>query len=685
MCNVLYPVTFKIKGLLASPNTGNSNLPAMKKIYHLLLAIAFLGQLLLPTAFGQSTNMPFPDVAGLERSALQKRLLGGQGTDGVAAFSVASNNFDIHFYQCNWTLNPEVRYISGHIAVHFTATEASDSIVLDLIKSLTVDSVHYQGSKIAFRQTDEHGLHIYWPATIGAGQKKVATIYYQGVPASHGFGNFYQGFHRESWSIFILSEPYGAAGWWPCKNGLTDKADSIDINVTVPAAYTVSTNGLHTSDVLSAAQKTSYFKHRYPIATYLVSLAISQYAVTEDKVILDGKQMPVMFYCFAPHVEYFKPATQQVIQCLPLFSELFGLYPFAKEKYAQTYWGLGGGMEHQTNSFIVDRWPNLVAHELGHQWFGNKVTCGSWQDLWLNEGFASFTELVYYEHLDPATYPKAVANFITNVTSKPDGSCWVPDTTDYSRLFGARLTYQKGGMVVHMLRWLLGDSTFYRAVRAYINDPALTYGYARTADLKRIVEKESGRNLDNFFTKWVYGEGYPSYQVTWSQNRNHWTTVKIKQTTSHPSVAFYDMPVPIRFKNASRDTIVVFNHQYSGQDFTVNLGFAADSVFFDPQLKLLSAKNTVTRETADQQANQVKLFPNPSPGKLFVTLKNPTDKKLQLRLFNNLGQLVYRRQLNLSGRDELLDIPLQNLARGIYILTIKGEKDIDITHKIMHR
>ncbi len=127
------------------------------------------------------------------------------------------------------------------------------------------------------------------------------------------------------------------------------------------------------------------------------------------------------------------------------------------------------------------------------------------------------------------------------------------------------------------------------------------------------MEQSSGRNLDNFFNKWVYGEGFPSYQLAWSQNLNHWAKIKLKQTTSHPSVSFYDMPVAIKFKNAARDTIIIVNHQFSGQEFSVNVGFEADSVFIDPQMKLLSNNNTVTKEPGNTTANQLKIYPNPSP------------------------------------------------------------------------
>lgn len=655
---------------------------AMKKLYILFLLATSFAQAQTPVSSLQWGVQPIHDIAHYEKQSLQRRL-DAQGADGAAAFTIASNNFDIHYYRCNWKLNPEVRYINGNITAHFTIRSASDSIAFDLVNTLTVDSVKYHDTKINYYQSADNGLIIKWPATISANQKDSVTIFYQGVPVTYGFGNFFQGFHRGAYAIWTLSEPYGAAGWWPCKNGLNDKADSIDINVTIPEGYTTSSNGLLVREETTAGQTTSYFKHRYPIATYLVALAITKYAITKDSVQLGNHQMPVLMYSFTFDVNYYKPATEQVKKCLVKFSELFGLYPFYQEQYCQTQWGLGGGMEHQTNSFIVARWEGLVAHELGHQWFGDKVTCGSWQDLWLNEGFATFTEMVYSEFFVPDYYPTQIASIITSITSVPDGSVWVSDTTDFARLFSGRLTYYKGGMVVHMLRWVLGDSVFFKGVRTYLDDPAVKYGYARTADLKRVMTAVSGKNLDNFFNKWVYGEGYPSYQLTWSQNLNHWATIRLRQTTSHSSVSFYDMPVAIQFKNATQDTTIVVDHQYSGQEFSINVGFEADTVLIDPKMRLLTKGNTSKKETMNATVNQLKIYPNPAPDRLFISLVNPTDKKLFLRLFNSIGQLVYRKEIDMPGRNEQLDIPVRQLARGIYYLKLKSEKSIEVTHKIM--
>jgi aminopeptidase N len=654
----------------------------MKNIYLLLLLATSLANARQPRSYALAGKQTAPDISQFERQYYQR--LGEAGQAGTtAAFTVASDNFDISYYRCHWKLNPAVRYINGTITSLFTTKTNSDSVVFDLVSSLTVDSVIYHNSKITFRQTTDNDLIIKWPATINANRTDSVSIFYQGVPVTYGLGNFFQGSYLGNYAIFTLSEPYGAAGWWPCKNGLNDKADSLDISITVPDTYMPSSNGLLVNQVTGSGSTTGFFKHRYPIATYLVAVAVTNYVLTKDSVLLGNRQMPVLMYAPPIVVDYFKPATAVAKKCLVKFSELFGPYPFEKEQYAQTAWAIGGGMEHQTNSFISDIWPNLVAHELGHQWFGDKVTCGSWQDLWLNEGFASFAENLYYELFEsPATFYTGVNNLIKNVTSVPNGALFVADTTNYSTLFSKRLTYNKGCLVVRMLRWKLGDSTFFSGLRTYTEDPAVKFGYARTADLKRAMEKISNKNLSTFFNKWVYGEGYPSYKLTWSQNANLWAKIKLAQTTSHTSVSFFDMPVAVQFKNATRDTTVILDHQYSGQEFSVNIGFKADTVLIDPKLWLISKENSTLKETNDQSVNQLKIYPNPSPEKLFISLNNPTDTRMNLQLFNSIGQLVYSKEITLPGRNELLEIPVQHFARGIYYLRLKSTV-FNITRKIM--
>ena len=607
----------------------------------------------------------------------------GNGIDGVPHVSVASNNFDVNYIRCEWKLDPAVRYIQGKVTFYFSLTKASDSIVLDLVQQLVTDSVKYHGTSTGFMQTSDDGLSIDLPGTLAAGTKDSVSIYYQGVPPASSSA-FFQYIHGGVPVIYTSSEPYGSKSWWPCKNGLTDKADSIDIVITNPVGYTASTNGRLINEVVNGSEKTATYTHRYPIATYLVAIGITNYQTTTDTLNINGKKMEFKGYYYPESFADFSRYESFTKEWIGLFSKLFGDYPFVKEKYAQTQSGINGGMENQTNTFLGSRGPNLQAHELMHQWTGDLVTCGSWQHIWLNEGFATYGVLVALEYLYPAFYKDLVVGTFNDVVSQPGGAVFVEDTSSVSRIFSNRLTYNKGAYLFHMLRWTLGDSSFYRGMRRYFSDPAIKYGYAMTKDLQRNLEQESGKNLESFFQKWFYGEGYPIYKAEWFQNKNNWIKLKLSQATSHPSVSFFDMPVAIKLKAGTKETIVRLDNTFNGQEFWIDPGFAVDTVLIDPDLWLLSKNNTSVKIIENSAQNELRIFPIPSPDELTISLKNPTDKKLSMQLFNATGQLLLRKEYQTPGKNELFVTRINHLPRGVYVLTLKSEKNINIVKKIVH-
>ncbi|MEI2747579.1 MAG: M1 family aminopeptidase [Ferruginibacter sp.] len=161
----------------------------------------------------------------------------------------------------------------------------------------------------------------------------------------------------------------------------------------------------------------THWKHRYPIATYLVCFAVTNYAVFNNSVQLGNVNLPMVTYCYPESQTAFEAGTQNTLDAMQLFSQYFGEYPFIKEKYGHVQFGWGGGMEHQTSTFIVSTNESLVAHELGHQWFGDKITCASWEDIWLNEGFATYLARFYMENKYPATVVANRLIVLNNITA----------------------------------------------------------------------------------------------------------------------------------------------------------------------------------------------------------------------------------------------------------------------------
>jgi len=585
--------------------------------------------------------------------------------------SMSSNNFDVTFYRCNWNVNPAVRQIAGSVTSYFTITSATNNITFDLAAALTVDSVWFRGNKITFARNFD-ALQINFPLTLSMNQKDSVQIFYRGVPPVPGEGYFVTSSHSGTPILWTLSEPYGARTWWPCKDVLNDKPDSIEIIITNPSAYVSSSNGLPVNETVSGGNRTTYWKHGYPIVAYLVAIAVTNYTIENDAVQLGSRNMPVSLYAYPETINSFRIITNTAKVCLQNFSPLYSEYPFINERYAQTQFSVGGGMEHQTNSFMGGTSAGLVAHELAHQWFGNKVTCGSWSDLWLNEGFASYSEFNYVELTNPAGKPGFLQSWLTNITNINTGSVYVygSDTLNINRLFDSRLTYRKGGYVLHMLRWKLGDSTFFRGIRRYVNDPTLAYKFARTADLQRNLEAESGQNLTEFFNDWVYGQGYANYQGEWSREPNNAVRVKLNQTQSHSSVSFFEMPVPLQFKNSTRDTIVRVEHTSNGQVFNINLGFVPDTMIIDPQLWILARNKTTLRVpsvTPPPGNNIFNVYPNPVVNGLTISLPQLTNA--EIRIYNAIGQEIYVAKPNTN----LMYINTKKWASGVYWVKVKAD------------
>jgi aminopeptidase N len=348
----------------------------------------------------------------------------------------------------------------------------------------------------------------------------------------------------------------------------------------------------------------------------------------------------VLNYVFPESLSSAQQGTGSIVEQMQLFNELFGHYPFAEERYGHAQFGWGGGMEHQTMSFMGNFSYELMAHELAHQWFGNTVTCGSWEDIWLNEGFATYMAGLCYEFVQPFWWMPYKRNVRNLVVSQPGGSVRCTDTTSVDRIFNSRLTYGKGMFLLHMARWVMGDSAFFAGCRNYLNDPELRHASARTPQLQAHLEAASGMDLDGFMADWYVGEGHPSYTLSWGQGLTGELDILLEQTQSHPSVDFFEMPVPVRLWNATQDTIVVLDHSFSGQAFEVVPGFLVDSVSIDPDIRLLSAQNVVTAvPELVRNTGTVRLFPNPANDLLQVALV-PTGGPVQWRVLDVLGHVV---------------------------------------------
>lgn len=648
--------------------------------YLLLLGVFYCAGLTAQTITDNFN--PSGKIALFEQRAYQRITTGDNSSSFIE--NAVSNNYDVKYYRCEWEVNPAVKYITGKVTIYYTIVSATNNIQLDLMNPLVVDSVK-QRNNLLVKQHVNNIITVNFSSTINPGVLDSITVFYQGVPPDTGFGSFEVTTHAGIPVMWSLSEPYGSRDWWPCKNGLDDKADSIDILVTHPVAYKAAANGILQTETLIAGgtKKITYWKHRYPIASYLVCFAVTNYAVFNNSVLLGNINLPMQTYCYPESLVSFQNGTQNVLNAMQLFHNNFGDYPFIKEKYGHVQFSWGGGMEHQTSTFIVSIDESLIAHELGHQWFGDKITCASWEDIWLNEGFATFLAAFYMENKYPASILNNRRSVINNITSQPGGSVWVDDTTNVGRIFSGRLSYNKGSYLLYMLRWILGDADFFKALRQYQQDPKLAYGFAYTDDLKRNLEQVSGKNLTEFFKDWFKGQGYPSYKVEWTQIGSKNVNIKMSQTTSHPSVDFFELPVALKFKNATQEKTIVVDNKANGETFFREIGFIADTVLIDPEYWLIT-KNNVSKEVPDPATGQniVLVGPNPIGDHFNISMRKMTASTANINLYNAAGQLLYTRNVNLVNGAEFVEVPSSKLPAGAYYLHITA-RDFKFVKKLI--
>ncbi|MBD3161099.1 MAG: hypothetical protein GF346_02905 [Candidatus Eisenbacteria bacterium] len=502
-----------------------------------------------------TAGSPYPDPA--ERAAFQKLELerfAGLHDAWSRPLPADQEQIDALYYRLALDLTDvDGRWIEGDLTARFEVVDGPlETILLDFETGMQVDSVFVGGAPAAF----SHGsdlLQITADPSIPEGGIAAVRVVYQGRP----IGSF-------DWSdndgvpvISTLSEPIGARNWWPCKDSPHDKADSLDVLLRVPDVMIATSNGLLAETIDHQDGSITYhWVHRYPITTYLVSIAATDYVRIEDWYDW-GRQEPLLLEHFV-YPEKLEAAEEDFSitgDAIAAMEELFGLYPFPEEKYGHSLFPWGGAMEHQTNTSYGANlvrgdhaYDWILVHELGHQWWGDMTSPADWRDIWLNEGFASYCEALWFEHLYGFD---GLRTYMVDYQSvhDPSGPIYDPDY-----IFDGNTVYNKGAWAVHMLRGVLGDAVFFDALAAY--RAATEYRSTTTAEFQAIVEDVAGQDLDWYFVPWIYGINRPHYEVSFDsfEEDGDWAVaVHLEQTQTEWD--FFPMPVDLEITLAGGGTV----------------------------------------------------------------------------------------------------------------------------------
>lgn len=585
--------------------------------------------------------------------------------------------YDVKYHKLDLSMTNNSKFISGKVTTTalVTGPQMAD-FVFELHPSLVLDSVKVNGLHTTEVENGNF-KECLLINPIADNSVFTAEIWYHGTPTATGTSAIGEGIstgQSPSWGnrvTWTLSEPYSAYEWWPCKQSLNDKIDSVDIWLTVGDSLKAGSNGLLKHVTPLPNNRLRYeWKHRYPIDYYLISATVAKYVDYSFYAYPNGNVDSVLIqnyiYDNPNTLPFFLNQINLTKNFIEHFSQIFGPYPFENEKYGHCMAPFGGGMEHQTMTSQGSFNFTLTAHELGHQWFGNKVTCASWKDIWVNEGFASYSEYLALQALQPNNARPHMDDAHESAMSQLGGSVYVDDTTNPARIFSGRLTYDKGSALVHMLRFLVNDDViFFQALKNYLQLHA--YKTATGEDVKSAFENISGLDLTDFFNEFYYGEGYPTFSLRWKKSNNGRVYLKLIQTTSMPNITpLFHIPLEIKLISAAGDTTIRIMSDAPEVYFDFEYNRSVSVAQIDPNQWILNKTGSIqqdnTLDITEFGVQATSIYPNPATDKIMlsgfaidelITLMSIDGKKLHTLTITNDNQTL----------------SLDNISPGVYIIS----------------
>lgn len=472
-------------------------------------------------------------------------------------------------YDLSFDLYPERKmFIADAIITGNVKDTTISAIDLNFYDNFTINKITINDSLSSYINEDRK-LSI--PYNTSIGRKFKIEVRYEGTPEKVGLDGFAFGKRNGQSLVYNLSEPNYASSWFPCNDVPFDKT-LLDMRITNDSSAVSVSNGNLVEIINNGSRRTYHWRSEYPISTYLIAVYSSDYKYFFDKYIsLDGKDtMKVEFYVMPDQLKDAKIDFSTQVKMIEHLAKLFGEYPFIKEKYgiAEFLWS-PGAMEHQTITGVSSKmiegsklYEDTFVHELAHQWWGDAVSPIYWKDIWLNEGFATYSEALYYESL---TGENALqSTMMSKFSKKFSGSLAEPG----SFLF-TRTVYDKGAWVLHMLRWEVGDSSFFKILRNYYEK--YKYSNASTQDFKNVCENVSGKNLDKFFDQWINGEGQINLdynKIIVQTDSGYSTKLNLEQVQDEYDVYHFPLQIKIIYADSSFQN---YRFYITKKDTTLNI------------------------------------------------------------------------------------------------------------------
>lgn len=594
------------------------------------------------------------------------------------------DDYDVVFYFLDVKVENNTTWIEGNVTTRARVLrEQLNEFKFELLDIIGIDSVIVSGIPVSFtRQGDEVTVQL--PYTLGLNQELVFRVYYKGQPPSGGFFSGISTAYVQAWNknvTWTLSQPFNAKQWWPCKQDLYDKADSVYVFITTSQINKAGSNGLLTATTVLPGGKVRYeWKSYYPISYYLISVAVADYqeyniyakpaGIEPDSILIQN-----YIYNSPGCLEFYKEGIDRTIIFLELFSDLYGMYPFKEEKYGHCLSALGGGMEHQTMTTLGSFSFGLVVHELGHMWFGDNVTCATWSDIWINEGFASYTEYLAAYYIQG---PSSAANWMNNahnyIKSQPGGSVYVPpdqaNPNNVWRIFDGRLSYKKGAAIIHTLRHEINnDELFFNILREFQNQ--FKDSVATGLDFMHVVNQMTGSDFSYYFDQWYFGEGYPIFSVIWNQSSEKlfFTTT---QTTSTNVTTLFELDVDYKIHYTDGTTEMIRLRQDENIEYyEIPISKPVATIELDPDNWIIkTVSGIVVGITEKSHPLFFTIAPNPASDFVKISLDNEFSGDLVLSITDLSGRLLFCRTFT----GNYYEFDTSSLSRGVYFLTLSNNE-----------
>lgn len=585
------------------------------------------------------------------------------------------DNYDALHYSLDLHVDEVSESITGVVLITLATTEPLvQEIVFDFRNTMSIDSVglitgDVYESLLYSHSNDQIGVRLAGPAI--PDQEMTIAILYRGQPEPEGLFGFQFNHHDNGMPVVAsLSEPWSARSWWPCKDIVSDKA-TVNMNLYTDRSLVGVSNGKLLEAAPGRNRVVDQLVSRHlnldsrsnicwswesyqPLSTYHVSVAVSDYEIMSDFHICDSDTLQIKHFVYPSLVRNAEEDFSVLSPMLDFCIDLFGPYPFPGEKYGMAIFDWDGAIEHPTATtysslFLTGDhyFDTIVVHELAHQWFGNKITPEDWTHTWLNEGFATYAEALWAEHVGGPSGLQVFMNQRANTTWWNSPLVREPDNEDPWYYF-ANMVYNKGAWVLHMLRKHLGDELFVQCLLSYINDEDLQYSNANSDDFAGICSEESEQDLSWFFDQWLFRSTNPLLSIDWGNNGNGTIDVTIQQLQPADPVYGndpYQLPIDILLKSSYADTLVTLWNDELNQTFRIPVSHPISGIEIDPDRWLLHDIESISGVAPSGTVIQLyPSAPNPMSATGYIRWASTVPTSDTVTIYDSRGRQVLKQQ-----------------------------------------